>query len=221
MTKKEIKVEELPNNSMTKKIGPIRPQSGGDVKPKVRRRKRAIVQAQRRKRGLVGNVAAALFNDGSNSIGQYILNEVVIPTVKTMIEDGVKGAIDMVLYNGTGHRSSSRDRDSGNSRVSYGSYYKGGSERRERRGYGRGDRFNLNEIFFKRGDDADDVLSALCDELEEYESVSVATFFDIAGINGATWTHNKWGWTDLSKAYCTHTRDGYMIVFPDPEELDD
>lgn len=225
MPKKDI-VEELPSNSMIKRVAPIRPTDGGEkIERPQRRVKRQIVQAQRRKKTLAESIAALFFNAVTRNIGEYIIHEVIVPTGKTMIEDLVKGTIEMVLYNGETKRYSGSSRDAGTSKVSYGSYYKRDEDRRGsvRRSRRPGSHFDLDNIFFTgrdAGKDAAAVLDALCDELEEYSEVSVATYFDLAGVDGATWTHNKWGWKDLSKAYCTHTRNGYMIVLPEPEELD-
>lgn len=225
MSKKDIG-EELPSNSMTKKIAPIRPTAGGERPEAPKRRARQqIVQASKRRKTFSQAIAGLLFNAVTRNIGEYIIHEVIVPTGKTMIEDLVKGSIEMILYNGETGRYSGKSRDAGTSKVSYGSYYRKEEDRRrpDRRPGRPGSHFNLEDIFFTgrdAGKDAAAVLDALCDELEEYSEVSVATYFELAGVDGATWTHNKWGWKDLSKAYCTHTRNGYMIVLPEPEELD-
>lgn len=219
MTKKAIG-EELPGNSMTKKVAPIRPERSGEKKDRPRKRtNRQIVQAHTRRRGFAESIAGLFFNAVTRNIGQYILNEVIVPTGKTMIEDLVKGSIDMLLYNGESKRST---RDAGTSTVSYGSYYKKKDDRKESsRRYGRPSaRLNIEDIYFKRHTDAEDVLTALCEKLEEYEEVSVADYMEMAGIDGATYTDDKWGWTDLEAARITHTRNGYMLLLPQPEELD-
>ena len=58
------------------------------------------------------------------------------------------------------------------------------------------------------------------DELiSSYRVVSVADFYDLAGIT-PEYTDNKYGWTDIRSANIVRVRDGYMIKLPRAVPLD-
>jgi hypothetical protein len=211
--------EELPSNSRANRVAPLRPKNEGE-RPERKKAKRVVAAGGVvvGRKSLTKSVAGALAGETMRNLGSYILGDVIIPTTKSLIEDIIKNALDQILYPGDSRRQQSRNTDS---KVSYGKYFKSEDNRRTASPRsGRSGNFDLDNIFFKRLPDASDVLSAMCDQLEEYDEVTVADYFDMAGVDGATWTHNKWGWKDLTRAYCTHTRGGYAIVLPPPVELD-
>lgn len=215
----------MPPRSQAGRTGLIRPTDmGSNVKHNAQRRsaKNLGIQATRKQLPLSRRIARSLLNEESAGIGSYILYDILIPAAKSMITESIQSGIEMMLYGETGGRRSP-SRLQGGPRVNYGSYSNRDNRREEPRQkrFARG-KFNLDEIIFKNGSDASDVLSALCDHIENYEAVSVSEFYDYAGVEGATFTDNKWGWTgsELSDAYCTHTRGGYVIVLPEPKELE-
>lgn len=229
MPKKEKPIEEFPGNSKSSRVAPIRQsrrieEEGAMIEePKrVKRIGRGLVV--RKKKTFTQSIAEALVGDSTNSVGGYILYDVLIPAFKSLVTDAVTSGIEMLVYGETRGRGRERGRDKDRTIVSYGSYYKRDrdrdDDRREHRRPQYRDKFDLNDIYFKDHNDAEEVLDALCDMLEEYEQVSVADYFELAGIDGATHAHYKWGWTNLKKAYNTHTRHGWGIVLPDPIELD-
>ena len=229
MAKKNLEIDELyPSNSKTTRMAPIRPRSQRveqeEIQPKRVVQKSIEGRATVKKKTMTESIAHTLLGEETKSVGAYILYDVLIPAAKTMIQDAFSSGIEMLLFGET--RPSSRKNRDGGTKISYGSFYRGHDrdDRREpdrkRGGVVRGGRFDLDDILFDRPKDADDVLSDLCDLLEDYGQVSVADYFELAGVDGATWVHTKWGWEDLGRPYCTHTRGGYAIVLPKPIELD-
>jgi len=227
MAKKDMN-DDFPSNSKTSRIAPIREskriqEEGALVTTDEKKPRASRVRAMRHKKGFVQSVAEMFVGNGSDNVGGYILYDVLIPAAKSMLQDAVTSGIEMVLFGETRGGSRSRDKDKNRSTVSYGSYYKNrdrDDSRSERRRPSYRNKFDLNEIYFTDHAIAEDVLDELCERLEEYEEVTVAEFFEIAGLEGATWAHEKYGWKDLRKAHFTHTRQGYVILFPDPIELD-
>jgi hypothetical protein len=230
-------IEELPGNSISSRSAPVRPSKRvkKEVEPVVEaveepRKPRAIrAQIVRKKKTLSHTIAEAFVGDGTNGVGGYILNDVLIPAFKNLVTDAVTSGIEMLVYGETRGRSRGRDRERGPKVINYSSFSKrryrdddDDDDRRSRRRPSVKDPFDLNEIFFKDPGDADDVLEELCERVEEYEQVSVADYFELAGIDGSTHTHFKWGWDDKmpKKAFCTHTRHGWAIVLPEPIPLD-
>jgi len=226
MTTKVNLDDEYPSNSdASRRVAPIRESRRKQkkvvdeevVEPK-RVKKSIAGRATRQKRSMSQQIAHKFLGEDTQNVGSYIVNDVLIPAAKTTIQEMITSGIEMMLFGERQPRG--RDRDRGRSTVSYGSYYKERDRKEERRPSYRGDKFDLDDIFFRHGDEAAEVLSDLCDLLEEYEQVTVADFFELSGIEGASWAHNKYGWEDLRKARVTHTRQGYLILFPKPIELD-
>ena len=68
--------------------------------------------------------------------------------------------------------------------------------------------------------DADDVLDAMSDLIENYESVSVADLYDLIGIDvSGRYTYNDYGWTSLRNAEIVEVREGYWIKLPRPRPI--
>jgi hypothetical protein len=225
--KKQLEVEDLPGNSLSSRIAPIRETHVPieeipfmEQKPKRDRIPRA--QIIRKKQSFTRSIARAFIGDGDNSVGGYILYDVLIPALKSLVTDAVTSGVEMLVYGETKGRSRSGGRDRGPKVINYGSFSRRDrdDDRRERRRPAYDDKFNLDEIYFDDHQDAEDVLDELAERLEEYDQVSVADFFDIAGIDGTTWAHDKFGWKSLKRARLSHTRHGYVILFPPPIELD-
>lgn len=219
-------LENLPSNSNAGKVGVVRPTKRAKrVKPvevveEPKKEVRQIAKAVRRKKTLTESIAETFVGPEGDGVGTYILRDVLLPAAKDTIRDMVTNGIEMILFGSP--RSSGRSRDRGGStRVSYGSFYRDRDERYERRREPVSrSRFNLDEIIFAHHDEAEDVLQEMLEHLEQYREISVADYLEMAGVDGGTWAAQKWGWTNLDRAYNTHTRGGWTLVLPKPIELE-
>ena len=63
------------------------------------------------------------------------------------------------------------------------------------------------------------MLDGLNERIEDYDVVTVAEFFDMAGVDGE-FTDNRYGWDNLRNAKVRQVRRGYMIELPRPIALD-
>lgn len=183
-------------------------------RPKVRIKKKSAFQK------FLGSIIGG---DSGENVGEYILSDVLVPAAKSTIQDMVTSGIEMLLFGETsGRRGVRRDRDRG-TKVSYGSYFKNDRYDRDRRETRRvpGYHNRLEGISFESRGEAETVLDALVDLLDEYESVSIADFYEQASLeNMIEFTDNGFGWTNLARARVIRTRDGYEIEFPRPQRLD-
>ena len=78
--------------------------------------------------------------------------------------------------------------------------------------------YETDQIIFDTRVDAESVLTDLLELLSKYDWVSVADFKDISGIS-SSFTDNKYGWTDLHRTSIRRIRNGYVIDFPQPIDL--
>ncbi|MCX7817551.1 MAG: hypothetical protein N2317_08620 [Syntrophales bacterium] len=174
-----------------------------------------------RKKSLGKRVLETFIGDDINSVGSYILHDVLIPAAKATITDMVQGGIEMFLY---GERKGSRTRrENGRSYVSYNSYSSSSPRRddRDRRDISSKNRarHSFDDIILSSRGEAEEVLSNLVDLVLDYGQASVSDLYELVGIT-ANFTDNKYGWTDLASASVSRVRDGYMINLPKPVLLD-
>ncbi len=152
------------------------------------------------------------FADDWDSIKSYIKDDILIPAAKKAFYDVVEGSLSMSLFGGRGGGSSRR---SSVDKVSYRDYSTG-SRRDERRSdnYRTKSVLDYDDIVFTSKGDAELVLTRMIEILDEYETVSVADFYELSNEPNAPHTANNYGWDNLSKSYVDRVRDGYVIKLP-------
>lgn len=143
------------------------------------------------------------------NVKNYILLDVLVPSIKKAIYDIVINSLDMTLFGGRGGgKRPTADK------VSYRDY--NGVSRRDDRSYG-GFRtttgYSYDDIVLETRGEAEAVLSRMDEIMEEYEIVRVADLYDLVGITG-DYTDNKYGWTNIRNAEVVRVRDGYKIKMP-------
>lgn len=178
-----------------KPVKDIRPVVTGSVKTK--------------KKSLGTKFAETFLKDDISNVKAYIVTDVIIPGITRAMHDCICGAADMIFY------GSLRGGSKGpTSRVSYRSMYdRGASERRD--ATPKRDRaYAFDDICFETRSDAEEVLSAMEDILDQYNIVSVGDYLDLCGISGTS-TDQKHGWPSLANVQIERDRDGsYYIRMP-------
>jgi len=148
-----------------------------------------------------------LAGDISN-VKSYILNDVIIPTAKKAFVDIITNGANMIVYDS----DEARTRIRGTSpRASYRDYYDSPSSRKGTNSSSR--RFDYNDIIFGSRGDAEAVLTQMDEIIDQYEVVSVADMYEMAGLE-QPYTSNKYGWTDITSAEVLRAHDGYVIKLP-------
>lgn len=206
--------EKFPGNQkMNKRI-----VEGDDSAPKKLKQvtKGRVIKKPVHKRSLLGRVIA---NENLASVGNYVVWDVLIPALKSTINDIVSNATEMIIY-GESRRDNIR-RDRGKSYVSYTGYYKERDRhgRRERRTPRNRSRHDFDDILIDDRGEAEEVLSILVGMIDDYGFTTVSEFYDLVGVT-SDWQDRNWGWDNLSKAEVQRVRGGYIIDLPDPEHLD-
>lgn len=165
---------------------------------------------QRKKNGLDKLGSIFIANDVKD-VKNYILQDVLIPTIKRAFYD--------IVCNGTGMLLGERNPQRGGgpaSKVSYRSFYDRGDDKRNS-GNNAGSKarssYSYNDLIFNNRGDAEVVLERMYELLDRFEAVSVADLFDLAG-ESSNYTDNKYGWTNLDEARVQGVREGYIIQLP-------
>lgn len=159
----------------------------------------------KKKSGLT-KLADNIFAEDRDKVKNYILMDILLPTISDGIVDILKKSIDAIF----GRESSKRDTKA--SRISYRSYYDDSRDSRDR------DRsrvrYEYDDIIFNSRGEAEEVLERMDELIETYGNASVADFYDLVGVTGK-YTDNKYGWKDIHTAKVVRVSgDGYMIKLP-------
>lgn len=157
----------------------------------------------------------------SENLGDYIMHDVLIPAFRDTISDMGFGVIERLFgggrVGGRGGRSQIV-RDRGRSYVSYAGVQNDNRGGRRDLDSGSRRRHNFENVVFLNKWNAEDVLAGLVERILEYQAVTVRDFYELSNIE-SEWTDNDYGWVSLREAYVDRTRDGWIIVLPNPRPL--
>lgn len=162
------------------------------------------------KKNEMRNLRDMFISEDASNVGDYILMDVLIPSIKKALYDIVVGALDMSLFHGRGRDGKRSTAD----KISYRDY--NGVSRRDERNYGdsrSSSKYSYDDIILETRGEAEDVLARMDEIMEDYDVVRVADLYDLVGITGEH-TDNKYGWTNIRNAEVVRVRDGYKIKMP-------
>lgn len=155
-----------------------------------------------------------LFGEGVDNVGDYVVFDVIIPTLKEMVVNSVSDGINMLLFGETKRSGRGSSRNTRSGYVQYESY-----SRNRDRDSGRRAQFDFSDIEFETRADAIDVLDAIEDTISMYDVASVSDLYEFAGITPRP-TDNNYGWTSVNTAEILMKRNGnYILSMPRPKPL--
>lgn len=155
-------------------------------------------------------------NEDVPKVKEYIISDVLIPSIKKAISDIVRNGIDMFLYGADSGKNKNRTTAS---RVSYGGFYDS-PRSTDRRYASTRSAYDFEDPLFETRGDAEIVLSQMDDIIERYRVVKISDLYDLAGISTYNYCLSNYGWTDLRSASVQRVSDGYVIKFPKAMPID-
>ena len=160
-----------------------------------------------KKKNELNKLADVFIAEDISNVKSYILQDIIIPAIKTAISDVVTNGIEMILYGETG-----KTKKSTSSRVSYRDYY---SSNDRKSSYSSASRrsYSYDDIILDNRAEAEEVLVRMDELIEAYGVASVGDLYDLVGLTG-DYTDNKYGWTNLRSAQAVRVRDGYLLKLP-------
>ena len=164
-------------------------------------------------------VADLFTSENSGNLGEYILMELVVPSLKKLIYEMGQDSLDMILFGGT------RKNESRSTPSNYVSYrqYSDRDRRDDRRDYrysgSQKSVYEYEEVWLESRGDAEAVLDRLNEMVDHYGVVSVAALFDLAGLR-CNYTANNYGWTNIRNAEIVRSGGGYLIRMPKAMPID-
>lgn len=165
-------------------------------------------EAHKRKQSNLSKAGSVFMPGDMDSVKNYILMDVLVPSIKRAISDIVCNGINMLLGEPTRSKSGTQA-----AKVNYRSYYEQQSDRRDYNRPRTQAAYSYDDIVFPTRGDAEEVLYRMEELLQRFDMVSVADLFDMAGIS-CNYTDNKYGWTNLQAAHVERVSDGYIIRLP-------
>lgn len=191
-----------------------------------------VNQDQIKKKSIGRQFLSSLITSDIEIIGEH-LGDIFIGAIQDTAIDVGCTFITMLFGGGSNRNPSARRWNSSysgwnnQSRTNYGTIYRtsdtGIFKGSERKSYEeptsgpwyRRSSMDYMDIPFDTRPDAEKVLDAMRDILDQYPSVSVADFYDLVGYNyGNNYTCNNYGWTDLSNVTVTWSRGAWYIALP-------
>ena len=194
--------DNLPDNSHTGNNAKKEP-----VEPK--RAEKVVHGNVKTQKNTTRKFADAFITEDAANVKNYILMDVIIPSIKKAIYDLVVGALDMSLFGGRGGGKRPTS-----DKISY-KDYNGISKSSDRFSYSTRtpSGYSYDDIVLETRGEAEAVLMRMDEIMEEYEIVRVADLYDLVGITG-DFTDNKYGWTNIRNAEVVRVHDGYKIKMP-------
>ena len=169
----------------------------------------------KKKNGLL-KVADIFIEDDVENVKEYIVKDVVIPTIKRTIYEAVTGALDMFFFGGTGRGSTRSTAD----KISYNNYSRYSSNRNTRTTTRSTTSYSYDDVILDSRGEAEEVLARMDELIDTYGIVSVADFYDLVGVT-CNYTDNRYGWTNIRNAQVARDRNGgYRIKMPKAMPLD-
>lgn len=198
-----------------------------DAKPREEREPKKVEkvvqgEVRMRKKPLGKRFQEVFVGGNADSVWEYIIFDVLVPSAKDTMADAVSQGIERMLFGEA--RSTSRRtgyRPSGGSGYTSYNRMSRPEPRDEPRNVSHRNRatHNFDEIILATRIEAEEVIDRLFDLVSRYEAATVADLYELVGASG-NYTDDKWGWTDIRGAGVTRVRNGYLLDLPKPEPLD-
>ena len=225
-----------------KKVVPLQSvnnHEGAETDEKKRPEKVISGEVVVKKPGLFTRTKRAFFGEeGSRNVGKYVAGEIVVPAIKNIIVDTITSGINILVYgeNGSNNRSGygpsnsyANQRHYAGKPVNYGAQYRSSSSQSNgtgsvRLGHSTASRsvrtFNSEDYILPSRRDAVALLDALSEIGDQYDTVTLADFYDLVGKE-SVFTDNNFGWTidEISYGDVRPARSGYVVVLSQVHSL--
>lgn len=188
---------------------------------KVKPQARPVVQGTvtSKETSMAKRTARSLLADDMNNVKNYIILDVLIPTIKDAVVNIVSNGISMLVYGDSAPSKSG-------SRFNYNGITnrKSSSPTRDLKAMAADRRVthDFRDVAFERRNDALEVLSMMNEYIMDYGNCSVYDFYQFARQEEyAKFTDRDWGWTQLGNIEIVRLYGGkFALNLPRAERLE-
>lgn len=200
-----MKTDYQPNSHRSK-------ESGRTTKNNEKKRAEKVVKGKVRtkKKSELQKLKSNIISEEAADLKSYIFSDILIPSIKDVIEDTVINSVRMLL------RGETNTRRAGSSGVSRISYNKISDSRSRERSYSTSRArvgYSFDDVVLETRGEAEEVIDNLEEMLDMYGIVSIADMYDLVGIEPRN-TDFKYGWTNIRNAEPVRVSDGYLLKMP-------
>lgn len=168
-------------------------------------------------------VGKSFIAEDADTLGDFVVFDILIPAVKNAVFDIVKGGAERALFgSSSAGRMSSRIGERRGSQVSIRERYAAMDRPESRRDHApqRAGALEYREIELLSRQEALDVLDNMHKRLERYPTVTVKDLYDFVGIP-SDYTAHGYGWSNLDNANIRQLGRKWVLDLPDPVPLRD
>lgn len=207
MNEDELK-NRYPNNSIVR---------GPSEKPGSEKRVSKVTKGKvtKKEKNLGGKLAENFLATDMQSVGNYLIFDVLIPGMKEAFLD----MMSMLLNGDKRGDRTIRDRGRSSVYVPYNRYHDDRRRDRDKVEQRPRSRNIVEDLIFDSRGDAEIVLSNMIHRIEEYEVASVRDLYGYADLP-SDFTKERYGWSNLDEATITRVREGYLLKLPRPVVID-
>lgn len=185
-------------------------------------------QPKKRKRSLMGRLTSAVLGpEGASGIGQYVTEEIILPSVRNIIYSAIESGARMAIFGdkggpsvGNSNHVSPHRRDH-RPATNYSNMHRNAQPEPRERTITRTNKYGVDDYVIEDRLDAVHVLTSLTEYSDMYDSVSIADYYELIGVNSQH-TDHSYGWTidSMTRATIVPVRGGgYIIKFPPVEVI--
>lgn len=185
---------------------------------RTRQRKKAVVQQSVgiKKPDFLSRIRSAFIGDEAESVGAFVLFEVLIPATKNALVEMVTQGAQKVFGD---TRSSTFSRGPAVPYVNYNNYYsQAANQPQGERSRGIRQSNTVEAVLFRTREDATNVLMQLEELIANYGMCSVADYYDFVGLNSEI-TDEGWGWVNIPNPGPHAVNGGFTLNLPRPRPL--
>lgn len=170
------------------------------------------------KKSLGKKFAEVFLAEDLSTVKKYLMSDVIIPTIKYAIVDGIQQSIALLVLGDARQRVNPgviRNGGQNNGKIDFGSFSRkpDSSSSAAVNSTRRRDRLDFDDIKLCTRAEAQLVKNTIEEIIEEYGSASVAEYCQACGITPEH-TYENWGWTDFSTAKIVPYRGEFVIQVP-------
>lgn len=164
--------------------------------------------------------------DDAQTVGQYLLFDVVLPATKNLIFDMLTEGAKRMLFGGSRPMAGGMASVIGN-RTNYSAYSAGrqntiiapGSPASKEMTPQQRAMHDFSGVILESRGEAEEIIEVLSNLIDQYTTATVNDFYACIGQT-PEFTAVKYGWKSMAQAEVRHTREGYLLQLPRPIVLE-
>lgn len=153
----------------------------------------------------------AFFAEDFRKVKDYIIKDVIVPTIKDTIWTVIARGSERMLYGEAGHSP----KNSKLGHINYNNLFKQATGSTSSGSTNTNSQYSVDNIILEDRGDAERVLEAMKAYIAEYGAVSISELYEFIGEPIGEYTTTRWGWRSLNTAGIMRTTNGgYKLDLP-------